>query len=214
MLLAGRRGTAWVRAARQLASDMELTLGAHTIGDGQIEDARWVSGMRPMAWARMAPSSSGPTDYVAWRSPSLPRGAHRNAARGLIGNPGSALSHLYASRALVTGNVIVTAELCRDVTARMHWGRPLILLHRGGSPMPPTRRSHPRPTRRRPPEAWPTAEDCTRPLPWSSRANASMVSFHRGIRAHLRARQAALACSHRRMRPLAAVLATCALRPP
>jgi hypothetical protein len=72
MLLAGRRGMAWVRAARQLASDMELALGAHNIGDGQIEDAdgEW--------HAAYGVDEDGavlvrPDGYVAWRSPSLTR---------------------------------------------------------------------------------------------------------------------------------------------
>src|SRR5262245_47314046 len=72
VILAGRRGTAWVQAARQLASEMQLTLGAHNIGDGEIEDAdgEW--------HAAYGVDEDGavlvrPDGHVAWRSRSLTR---------------------------------------------------------------------------------------------------------------------------------------------
>ena len=72
VILAGRRGTAWVQAARQLASEMQLTLAAHHIGDGEIEDAdgQW--------HAAYGVDEAGavlvrPDGHVAWRSPSLTR---------------------------------------------------------------------------------------------------------------------------------------------
>jgi putative polyketide hydroxylase len=72
VILAGRRGTAWVRAARQLASDMQLTLAAHSIGDGEIENANG-------QWhAAYGVDEDGavlvrPDGYVAWRSPAMTR---------------------------------------------------------------------------------------------------------------------------------------------
>jgi putative polyketide hydroxylase len=70
VILAGRRGTAWVRAARQLASDTQLPLSAHNIGDGEIEnaDGQW--------HAAYGVDEDGavlirPDGHVAWRSPSL-----------------------------------------------------------------------------------------------------------------------------------------------
>src|SRR5215813_1431280 len=72
VILAGRRGTAWVGAAPQLASDMGLTLGAHTIGDGDIEnaDGQWhaVYGVDEDGAVLVRPDG-----YVGWRSPSLTR---------------------------------------------------------------------------------------------------------------------------------------------
>jgi putative polyketide hydroxylase len=72
VILAGRRGAAWVRAARQLAPDMGLTLRAHNIGDGEIEnaDGQW--------HAAYGVDEDGavllrPDGYVAWRSRSLTR---------------------------------------------------------------------------------------------------------------------------------------------
>jgi putative polyketide hydroxylase len=72
VILAGRRGTAWVQAARQLASETGFTLGAHTIGDGEIKtaDRQW--------HAAYGVDEDGavlvrPDGYVAWRSPSLTR---------------------------------------------------------------------------------------------------------------------------------------------
>ena len=89
VLLAGRRGTAWVRAARQLASDMGLTLGAHTIGDGEIEDAdgQW--------HAAYGVDEDGavlvrPDGYVAWRSPFLtrePTATLRTALAAILARP-------------------------------------------------------------------------------------------------------------------------------
>jgi putative polyketide hydroxylase len=71
-ILAGRRGTDWVRAARQLASDMRLTLGAHNIGDGEIEDAdgQWhvTYGVDEDGAVLVRPDG-----YVAWRSRTLTR---------------------------------------------------------------------------------------------------------------------------------------------
>src|SRR5262245_24657297 len=72
VILAGRRGTAWVRAARQLASDMGLTLGAHNIGDGEIEnaDGQWhaVYGVDEDGAVLVRPDG-----HVGWRSPCLTR---------------------------------------------------------------------------------------------------------------------------------------------
>jgi hypothetical protein len=72
VILAGRRGTAWVRSARQLASDMGLTLGAHNIGDGEIEnaDGQWQTayGVDEDGAVLLRPDG-----YVAWRSRSLTR---------------------------------------------------------------------------------------------------------------------------------------------
>jgi len=72
VILAGRRGTAWVQAARQLASETGFTFGAHTIGDGEIKtaDRQW--------HAAYGVDEDGavlvrPDGYVAWRSPSLTR---------------------------------------------------------------------------------------------------------------------------------------------
>ncbi len=89
VILAGRRGTAWVRAARQLASDMGLTLGAHTIGDGEIEDAdgQW--------HAAYGVDEDGavlvrPDGYVAWRSPFLtrePTATLRTALAAILARP-------------------------------------------------------------------------------------------------------------------------------
>ena len=73
VILAGRRGAAWVRAARQLAPDMGPTLRAHNIGDGEIENA---DGQWHAAYGvdeRMAPSSSGPTATWPGCSRSLRR---------------------------------------------------------------------------------------------------------------------------------------------
>jgi 2-polyprenyl-6-methoxyphenol hydroxylase-like FAD-dependent oxidoreductase len=72
VILAGRRGTAWVQAARQLASEMQLTLGAHNIGDGEIEDA---DGQWPAAYGVDEDGAVlvRPDGHVAWRSPSLAR---------------------------------------------------------------------------------------------------------------------------------------------
>jgi 2-polyprenyl-6-methoxyphenol hydroxylase-like FAD-dependent oxidoreductase len=72
VVLAGRRGTAWVQAARQLASEMQLTLGAHNIGDGEIEDA---DGQWPAAYGVDEDGAVlvRPDGHVAWRSPSLAR---------------------------------------------------------------------------------------------------------------------------------------------
>ena len=72
VILAGRRGAAWVRSARQLASDMGLTLGAHNIGDGEIEnaDGQWQTayGVDEDGAVLLRPDG-----YVAWRSRSLTR---------------------------------------------------------------------------------------------------------------------------------------------
>ncbi|HJZ33904.1 MAG TPA: FAD-dependent monooxygenase [Hyphomicrobiaceae bacterium] len=89
VILAGRRGTAWVGAARQLASDMGLTLGAHTIGDGDIEnaDGQWhaVYGVDEDGAVLVRPDG-----YVGWRSPSLtrdPAATLRGALMAILARP-------------------------------------------------------------------------------------------------------------------------------
>jgi putative polyketide hydroxylase len=89
VILAGRRGTAWVQAARQLASETGFTLGAHTIGDGEIKtaDRQW--------HAAYGVDEDGavlvrPDGYVAWRSPSLtrePTAALRAALAAILARP-------------------------------------------------------------------------------------------------------------------------------
>jgi hypothetical protein len=89
VILAGRRGTAWVQAARQLASEMGFTLGAHTIGDGEIKsaDRQW--------HAAYGVDEDGavlvrPDGYVAWRSPSLtrePTATLRDALAAILARP-------------------------------------------------------------------------------------------------------------------------------
>ena len=59
-------------AARQLKFDMGITLGAHHIGDGEIEnaDGQWHAayGVEEDGAVLVRPDG-----YVAWRSPSLTR---------------------------------------------------------------------------------------------------------------------------------------------